>query len=211
MKKLQLLALSVLTAMAANAQIVINEYCSNSTSFLDEQGDNSDWIELLNTSSSDINLEGWHSSDKADNLAKWTFPSITIKAGAYLQIFASGKNLTEVADGKFLHTNFNLSSDGEAFFLSDESMRIVHQTDATAVPNDVSRGLNSNGKWVFYAEPTPGAENNTKAFSNSKFPFGRDCAFSFISLKDIFVLAFSTLCFAYSANSSRIVIIILQY
>ncbi|MBR5644357.1 MAG: lamin tail domain-containing protein, partial [Salinivirgaceae bacterium] len=172
MKKIQLLALSVMTAMAANAQIVINEYCANSTSFLDEYGDSNDWIELLNTSSADVNLGGWHLSDKADNLAKWTFPAVTIKAGGYLQVFASSKNLTEVADGKFLHTNFNISSDGEAFYLSDAAGNIVHQTDTLAVPNDASRGLSpdGDGSWVFFAEPTPGAANTTKAFATAETP-----------------------------------------
>ncbi|MBR4621361.1 MAG: CotH kinase family protein [Salinivirgaceae bacterium] len=172
MKKFQLLAFSVLTAMAANAQIVINEYCANSTSFLDEYGDSNDWIELLNTSSADVNLDGWHLSDKADNLTKWTFPAVTIKAGEYLKIFASSKDLKEVAAGKFLHTNFNISSDGEAFFLSDASGKIIHQTDSIAVPNDVSRGLSpdGNGSWVFFAEPTPGAANTTKTFATAQTP-----------------------------------------
>ncbi len=172
MKKIQLLAFSVLTAMAANAQIVINEYCANSTSFLDEYGDSNDWIELLNTSSADVNLDGWHLSDKADNLTKWTFPAVTIKAGEYLKIFASSKDLKEIAAGKFLHTNFNISSDGEAFFLSDASGKIIHQTDSIAVPNDVSRGLSpdGNGSWVFFAEPTPGAANTTKAFATAQTP-----------------------------------------
>lgn len=172
MKKIQLLAFSVFTAMAANAQIVINEYCANSTSFLDEYGDSNDWIELLNTSSADVNLEGWHLSDKADNLAKWTFPAVTIKAGGYLKVFASSKDLKEVADGKFLHTNFNISSEGEAFYLSDASGKIVHQADTLVVPNDISRGLSpdGNGKWVFFAQPTPGAANTTKAFATAETP-----------------------------------------
>ena len=172
MKKIQLLALSVLTAMAANAQIVINEYCANSTSFLDEFGNNSDWIELLNTSSADVNLEGWHLSDKADNLAKWTFPAVTIKAGEYLKVIASGNNITKISAGKFYHTNFNISSDGEAVFLSDASGKIVHQTDTLAVPNDASRGLypDGNGKWMFFATPTPGAANTTKAFESAESP-----------------------------------------
>lgn len=172
MKEIQLLAFSVLTAMAVNAQIVINEYCANSTSFLDEYGDSNDWIELLNTSSADVNLEGWHLSDKADNLAKWTFPAVTIKAGGYLKVFASSKDLKEVADGKFLHTNFNISSEGEAFYLSDASGKIVHQADTLVVPNDVSRGLSpdGNGKWVFFAQPTPGAANTTKAFATAETP-----------------------------------------
>ncbi|MBO4602648.1 MAG: CotH kinase family protein [Salinivirgaceae bacterium] len=172
MNKIQLLALAVLTATAANAQIVINEYCANSTKFRDEYGGSSDWIELLNTSSADVNLEGWHLSDKADKLDKWTFPAVTIKAGGYLKVFASGRDITKVVEGKYLHTNFNISSEGEAFFLSNASGKIVHQTDTLVVPNDISRGLypDGNGKWVFFAEPTPGAANTTKVYESAETP-----------------------------------------
>jgi len=86
-----------------DAQIVINEYCSSSTSFLDEYGDDADWIELFNTSSSAVDLSGWHLSDKADNLAKWTFPSIKLPAGGYLQVFASGKDLYEYSQGDSIY------------------------------------------------------------------------------------------------------------
>ena len=60
-------SIMALANFAANAQVVINEYCASSTSFLDEYGDNADWIELYNTSSADVNLEGWHLSDKVWN------------------------------------------------------------------------------------------------------------------------------------------------
>lgn len=98
--------LLLLSATAiANAQVVINEYCSSSTSFLDEYGDNADWIELYNTSSSDIDLKGWHLSDKASNLTKWTFPTVTIPANSYLLVFASGKNLYEYSNGDTVFYN----------------------------------------------------------------------------------------------------------
>ena len=77
-----------------------------------------------------------------------------------------------MAAGKYLPTNFSISSDGEAFFLSDASGSIVHQTDTLVVPNDISRGLypDGNGKWMFFASPTPGAANTTKAFESSETP-----------------------------------------
>lgn len=71
--KYLIISLLLINTIAANAQVVINEYCSSSTSFLDEYGDNADWIELYNTSSADVDLTGWHLSDKASNLGKWTF------------------------------------------------------------------------------------------------------------------------------------------
>lgn len=170
MKKLKLIIVILLTTFVANSQVVVNEYCLSSTSFLDEFGDDNDWIELYNSSSSDVDLTGWHLSDKADNLAKWTFPTVTLKAGEFMQIFASGKNLTEVAEGKFLHTNFSLTSNGEIIYLTDAKGKIIHQTDSVAVPNDASRGLipDGTGNWMFFAEPTPAAANTTKAFPTAE-------------------------------------------
>ena len=154
---------------SANAQIVINEYCSSSTSFLDEDGDNSDWIELYNSSADSVNLKGWHLSDKNSDLLKWTFPDVVLQANSYLLVFASDKNRTTVGEGKYLHTNFNISADGESLYLTDASGAVIHKTDSTVVPNDVSRGLNPDASdvWAFFAEPTPGASNTTKAFSNT--------------------------------------------
>ena len=107
MKALKVVSVLIiaLANVVAEAQVVINEYCSSSTSFLDEYGDNSDWIELYNASSADVDLQGWHLSDKASNLAKWTFPSYVLKPGAYLLVYASSKDLYECFDGDMVYYN----------------------------------------------------------------------------------------------------------
>ncbi len=364
MRKYLIISLLLIGTIAANAQVVINEYCSSSTSFLDEYGDNADWIELYNTSTSDVDITGWHLSDKASKLDKWTFPSCVLKPHEYLLVFASGKDLYEYSKGdsvfysplieatekfsyavgssdistdwykadyddsmwsignggigygtsyaatkvpegtisvfvrkkfnvtnlntikelildldyddgfvvyinghevarenlgsageitpydavtpnyvnpllangsslarfdlsgsvkylvdgenviaiqihnisntssdlllypyltagmtvnenkqlselidlkvksntNYFHTNFSISADGEPIFLTDASGNIVHQTDSTVVPNDVSRGLSpdGNGNWVFFAEPTPGSANTTKTYATAR-------------------------------------------
>ena len=162
-------AATLLFCANTNAQIVINEYSSATSTFLDDYNEESDWIELYNTSAAEVDLNGWHLSDSKENLAKWTFPSVKIAANGYLLIMASGKNLTTVAAGKYLHTNFNISSDGEAIFLANAAGAIVHQTDSVAVPCNASRGLSPDGgsNWAFFAEPTPGKANTTKAFATS--------------------------------------------
>ena len=163
------LAVAFLFCANTNAQIVINEYSSSTSSFLDEYEEESDWIELYNTSATEVDLNGWHLSDNEENLIKWTFPSVKIPANGYLLVMASGKNLTTVAAGKYLHTNFNISSDGEAIILANSAGSIVHQTDSVAVPCNASRGLSPDGtgSWAFFAEPTPGAANTTKAYATS--------------------------------------------
>ena len=83
--KLAVLILA-LTTTFANAQVVINEYCPSTSVVADEDGDTSDWIELYNNSEAEVSLEGWHLSDRMDNLAKWTFPAVTMPPQSYMLV-----------------------------------------------------------------------------------------------------------------------------
>lgn len=163
------IAATLLFCANTNAQIVINEYSSSTSTFLDEYKEESDWIELCNTSAVEVDLKGWHLSDDEANPAKWTFPSVKIPAGGYLLVMASGKDINTVKDSCYLHTNFNISSDGEAIFLANAADSIVHQTDTLSVPCNSSRGLSldSTKTWVYFAVPTPGAANTTKGYASS--------------------------------------------
>jgi len=77
---------------------------------LDQDGDDSDWIEIHNPGPTAINLQGWYLTDSNNNLNKWAFPSTTVPAGGYLTVFASGKD--RAISGQQLHTNFQLDADG---------------------------------------------------------------------------------------------------
>ncbi len=75
------------------SQVLINEVMSKNTStFFDEDEDSPDWIELFNSSSNAVTLEGWNLSDNPDSLRKWQLPQLTMPAGSYLLILASGKD-----------------------------------------------------------------------------------------------------------------------
>lgn len=90
----------------------ISEFvAANSDGLEDEDGDASDWVELHNNSTASINLGGWHLTDDATDLARWTFPDVVIPAQGHLVVFASGKDRA-LPDGQ-LHTNFRLDAAGE--------------------------------------------------------------------------------------------------
>ena len=168
LKHFSAVAIALLFGINANAQVVINEYCSSTSIHQDEDKANSDWIELYNAGESAVSLKGWHLSDKGDNLAKWTFPDVTLEPKAFMTVYASSKN--RAVAGKPLHTNFNLSADGEAIYLSDAGGNIIHKTDSISMPNNASRGLFPDGgdKWFFFADPTPAAANSTKTYETAK-------------------------------------------
>lgn len=73
--------------------ISINEIMASNVSIItDEDGDYEDWIELFNHGTEPVNLEGFGLSDDPLEPFKWTFPNITIEAGEYLLVWASGKD-----------------------------------------------------------------------------------------------------------------------
>ena len=145
-------------ATVANAQVVINEYCASSTSFLDEYGDNADWIELYNTSSSDVNLEGWHLSDKATNLTKWTFPSVTLPAGGHLLVFASGKDLYEYSAGDTIFYNP----------LVEATDKFSYAIGSSSIPKDWYKADYDDSKWSV----GKGGFGYNSSYAATEFPYG---------------------------------------
>jgi hypothetical protein len=90
--------------------IRLNEFLAlNAAGLTDEDGDHSDWIEIYNPSSEDIDLQNWSLTDDRNKPRLWIFPDMTLKKDSYLVVFASGKD----RKAGELHTNFRLSGDGE--------------------------------------------------------------------------------------------------
>ena len=86
--------LSHVNVLAFN-KLYINELtASNAESYIDDNGESPDWIEIYNPNDFAINMEGWRISDEDDFNSAWSFPDIKIDAGAYLTVCASGENYT---------------------------------------------------------------------------------------------------------------------
>ena len=144
-------------------KLIINEVMSkNTNSFIDNNGDYSDWIELYNDNNFDINLKGYHLSDDEYETNIWSFPEITIKSKSYLIIFASGKN--RCIDNE-CHTNFKLSNSGEVITLTDDTGTIISKISYKGSKNDTSYGYNGR-KYVYYEKGTPGKKNIGKYYNN---------------------------------------------
>ncbi|MFM7102668.1 MAG: CotH kinase family protein, partial [Verrucomicrobiota bacterium] len=136
-----LLALSPGAAGAAGP--VLSEFlAANENGLRDQDGDPSDWIELYNPGPAPVALAGWHLTDSPRQPALWRFPAVSIPAQGFLVVFASGKD--RAAANAELHTNFQLSRDGEFLALVEPDGRTVASTFARPYPRqraDVSYGL----------------------------------------------------------------------
>ena len=147
-----------------SAQLKINEYsCSNIAGPTDAYGQQEDWVELYNTTATNINLTGWYLSDKASNPTKWQIPSGTINANGFKMVYCSGRN---TVNGQELHPNFKLTqTDNEWILISNtlgtivDSIKIVRLTKSN---HSVGRSTNGAIDWKLFTTPTPNA-NNTGA------------------------------------------------
>ena len=130
----------------AEAQIVISEIvASNNTTLEDEDGENSDWIELRNELADPLNLENFSLTDDPDELVKWKFPAVTVPGKGFLVVFASGKD-RKPTDGKELHANFKLSGTGEFLALvkpDGESLNTVFSPAYPPQKVDIAYGYGS--------------------------------------------------------------------
>lgn len=138
--------------------LLLSEFmASNGFSLNDEDGDNTDWIELVNASGVPVNLAGMFLTDDALNLPKWSFPAgLVLEPSEFLVVFASGKNRTTL--GQELHTNFVLAAGGEYLALVAADGTTVGQEFAPQFPgqeSDVSFGFDG----LYLTQATPGAVN----------------------------------------------------
>jgi len=161
MNKFLLLILFVIPYFIIPQGIVINEIMSsNHSTIFDEYDEASDWIELYNNSSFQLNLEGYFLSDDSLNINKWQFGNEVVDPGEYLIVFASDKD-TNI---DYWHTNFKISAAGEKIILSDSNGSIIDQVIIPASLTDISYARISDGaaSWIFQ-RPSPGSENTGEA------------------------------------------------
>ncbi len=143
-------------------QIVINEVMpSNQEGLVDEDKENSDWIEVFNPGDKPVNLAGYTLSDTRDNLNLWGFPDTVLWPRSFLIVFASGKN--RALTGHELHTNFRIRSSGEKLYLSYEGT-LLQVTPEFDMGSLASFGLYPDGgtHYAEYRTPSPGAKNTSE-------------------------------------------------
>ncbi len=164
------LALSLLVGVlgavgVAEGALRINEFLAiNDNGLVDEDGDDSDWVEIFNPGLLAAPLDGHYLTDDPLDLTKWQFPATSVPGLGYLVVFASDKDRTA---GSELHTNFRLDGDGDYLALVEPDGSTILTEFAPLYPPqqaNVSYGFHGDPlveKALF--PPTPGAPNNSPA------------------------------------------------
>jgi hypothetical protein len=124
--------MAVWLTASLGAEPVISEFMADNESGLrDEDGDRSDWIEIHNPGSAEVDLAGWRLTDDESRPGRWTFPTVVLAPEARVVVFASGKS--RAVAGSELHTNFALARSGEYLALVRPDLTVA-QAFAPAFP-----------------------------------------------------------------------------
>ncbi len=150
------------------SQVMINEYsASNLSTYVDNYEMEEDWIELFNSSDSEIDISGYYLSDKVDNPTKWVIPGGTfIPAQGYLVFWCSGR---DESFGDNFHTNFKLKQTKltpEHVVFSNPNGEIINdfELQKTQLEHSMGRSPNGTDNWRIFDEPSLGAENGEDSY-----------------------------------------------
>ena len=153
---------SLPAVQAASPDVLITEVqAANTRTVADDQGGYADWIELHNPTDTPVSLLGYTLTDDPTEPTKWPLPVTTLAPGAFLVIWASGRDQV-TPEG--WHTSFRLSRGGEYVGLFDPGGPVVDEVTFGPQLADVSLGRLGTvfDQWVPFPTPTPGAANTTR-------------------------------------------------
>jgi len=140
----------------AYSKIKINEICSkNRKSFVDKYGEDSDWIELYNSSSSPVNLNGCGLSNNEKDPYLLTFGDVIIEPDSYMVVAVSGRE-NSVYNGEY-HAPFTLSQKKEGKIVFSAPYGIVDSVTYPALKDDISFGRLSDELTML--KPSAGRHN----------------------------------------------------
>ncbi len=146
--------------------LYINEFmASNATTLCDSFGNYSDWIELYNSTDTDMDISGFGISDNLSQPMKYRFPDgTTIAAKGYLVVFCSGNEGMQNGE---LHAPFGLRSYGEDVVIANRAGRIIDSYSFKNQETDVSvaRIPDGAGEFQSNSQPSPGYPNTGAGYS----------------------------------------------
>ncbi|MDP2335195.1 MAG: OadG family transporter subunit [Bacteroidota bacterium] len=152
----------------------------NDSNYVDDFGEHSSWIEILNTSYSSVNLGGCYLTDDLSNPTKYWIPTgdpaTSVSPRGYIVFWADNQPTRGI-----FHLNFKLENAKTIALFDANGKTLIDKLDIPGdQTTDVSFGrINDNSqKWKKLEHSTPGANNdhNRKESAGEKFvqmdPYG---------------------------------------
>lgn len=161
--------------------LVFNELMPrNRTGLLNDNGKPADWIEIKNTSTDSLNLEGFKlalirktspegnkaDSEGADEESMWEFPDFTIAAGECIVIFAdNGKS--QGAEDHTLSADFKLPKEGATLQLQAPNGDVIKEVKYGRLAPDQTLALQNDSTYAPTYWQSPGFDNTQQGYEKA--------------------------------------------
>ncbi len=145
--------------------IQINEFlCSNDSLLMTSDGEDYDWIELYNPLSTSLDGSEFYLSDDPAQPLMWQMPAVSIPAGQFFLVWASGLNSRDPEEA---HTNFKLSSDSGFIGIYNAlgEMQDCVSYDEQRCNISYGRPSGTPQEWAYFDVVTPLLENPTQGYA----------------------------------------------
>ncbi|MFV0554378.1 MAG: OadG family transporter subunit [Mangrovibacterium sp.] len=145
----------------------------NTSSYVDDYGNRLPWIEIVNTSHSNVNIAGCYLTDDKNNLKKYWIPtdspSTMTSPRGFVLFFGSDRSSQSI-----YHLNFNLQEGETIYLVNGDGKEIIDElVIPSQIPNDVvyARTSVDVNQWTLTDHPTPLSNNDhsRRASSGEKF------------------------------------------
>ena len=137
---------------------------NNADGYQDNTGSPQPWVELFNSETNALLLDGFSLSATFTNLSQWSFPTgVVVGPSGFLVVFADGH--PELSTGSVLHTSFLLGQASGSIALS-RGAQILDYVNYTNMQAGFSYGSYPDGQLFdrqYFYVATPGASNNPTA------------------------------------------------
>ena len=155
---------------AENTPVIISEIMpANRSTITNEAGQLCDWVELHNTGSVAVSLEGLMLTDDTADRGRWKLPAMELPADGRLVICCSG---SAAAAGE---APFALSRSGGTVVLSGTAGQVLHQLTYPAMEPDRVWAMQEDRTYIASDLATPGYANTEEGhldWLRSRTPIG---------------------------------------
>ena len=140
---------------------------NNSTGPTDNFGQRDPWVEIINTSATNVSLSGLYLSDDYSNLTKWAFQPASVASNGFTLVWCD--NQTDQTTPSAIHAGLTLASGSGRLALSrvvNGTPQVLDYLNYYALPANWSYGDVPDAQPFFRQQmffPTPGATNNGAA------------------------------------------------
>lgn len=140
--------------------LVVSEVMSaNASSMPDENGYFTDWLELWNSTDTEMQLEGITLSNRPDK-AKFIFPNHVLEPDGRVIVHCDNTNAN--TPGQPYHAKFKLSSIKCSVYVFDTAGFVLHSVEVPTLNSDEVYRLNDAGEYEISSEYSPGYPNTTE-------------------------------------------------